>query len=181
MHAGPLPSPNTDSRPCKTQKNTHITFFNLTWSIKSDRIRLNPYTHSQWHVISHCDDRLCVFLLVWLCYVCLYVCVLSTELGPGAWNRWSARCLKDREGGFRVVTVLDSTGPCWLLFCLPSHEDNQLMDISFSNTPALPITVQSSPNNNYPHWYLDNFPENCIDYNHWKKKCLKTIKALNNW
>lgn len=109
-HTGPLPFK------CR-QKNTHTPpffFFYLTGkNIQSICVRLNPNTH--WLVQNW---LWCVPLLVWLYYVCVSVCFEHWVTGPGAWNRWSARCLKDGGGGFRVVAVRDSTGPCWLLLCL---------------------------------------------------------------
>lgn len=63
------------------------TTFNLEQSGQSNCIKVNPQRHSQRRILPDGDECLCVF------FNCVCVCV---ELGAGAWNRWSARCLKDR-------------------------------------------------------------------------------------
>ena len=82
-------------------------------------------SHTNTCVSDHSPFHMQTELWWWMCFParlcvrdCVSKCVLSA--GPGAWNRWSACCLKDRDAGvgFRAVAVQDSTRPYWLLLHL---------------------------------------------------------------
>lgn len=80
---------------------THTALLNLTRNIQS----------AQFIAKSAGKNWLAWMLLCFLAWVLVCLCELWV-IGPAAWNRWSARCLKDGRwgGGFRAVAEPDSTG-----------------------------------------------------------------------
>lgn len=155
-HMGPLPFSNAEKHAC------HLNVTSNSDMKQTAYCRIHAHTGRYKLTLMN----VCVFPCLSDCTMCVF-----WVIGPGAWNRWSARCLKDRRGDLGLRTAQGHAG-CFSVhhYMRQSTNGHLLLKKKQNKTITEHLVSRKNPNN-YFHRCLDfdRFTDN-INYSiEWMK------------